>query len=113
MALESLQRAVDAALAERAWPPLANLARLCEEVGELARELNCRFGPKPRKPGEREGDLAEELGDVLFVLLALANAAGVDLAAAGRRALDKQRRRAGPEGGAAEEPRRPPQAATP
>src|SRR5690606_27481971 len=51
------------------WPPLANLARLTEEVGELAREINARYGPKTKKPGEAAGDLGLELADCLFVLL--------------------------------------------
>jgi len=71
------------------WPPLANLARLVEEVGELARELNHRVGPKRKKSGETEQDLALELADVLFVLIALANERGVDLDEALRRTLAK------------------------
>ena len=71
------------------WPPLANLARLVEEVGELARELNHRVGPKRKKSGETEQDLALELADVLFVLIALANEQGVDLDQALRRTLAK------------------------
>ena len=43
------------------WPPLVNLARLMEEVGELARELNHRFGAKTKKPDEPSQDLALEL----------------------------------------------------
>jgi NTP pyrophosphatase (non-canonical NTP hydrolase) len=64
------------------FSPLSNLARLTEEVGELARELNHRFGQKTRKPAEPPGDLAMELADVMFVLLCLANSQGIDLDAA-------------------------------
>ena len=71
------------------WPPLANLARLVEEVGELSRELNHRHGAKRKKSGEPEQDLALELADVLFVLIALANEQGVDLDDALRRTLAK------------------------
>jgi len=77
------------------WPPLANLARLVEEVGELARELNHRFGTKPKKGSEAEGELAMELADVLFVLLALANQQGIDLEEALGRVLEKYRLRDG------------------
>src|SRR5690554_3286622 len=49
------------------WPPLTNLARLIEEVGELAREMNHRFGHKTKKPDEADQDLALELADILFV----------------------------------------------
>jgi len=73
------------------WPPLANLARLVEEVGELAREINHRHGTKPRKPGEPEQDLATELADVLFVILAIANEQGIDLEAALAGVLEKYR----------------------
>lgn len=77
------------------WPPLANLARLTEEVGELARALNQRAGPKRRKTGESEEDLALEMGDVLFTLAALANQFDVDLGRAAGDVLDKYRRRDG------------------
>lgn len=71
------------------WPPLANLARLMEEVGELSRELNHRHGPKRKKNDEPEQDLSLELADVLFVLIALANEQGIDLDDALRRTLGK------------------------
>lgn len=71
------------------FPPLVNLARLMEEVGELARDLNHRFGPKTKKPDEPEGDLALELGDILFVLVVLSNQLGVDLQEALERTIAK------------------------
>lgn len=77
------------------WPPLANLARLMEEVGELARLMNHRFGTKPKKPGEADQDLAEELADVLFVILCMANEQGIDLDEAFERVLAKYRSRDG------------------
>jgi len=92
------QRAVDAwvgQFAEGYWPPLANLARLVEEVGELARELNRRSGHKPKKPGEPEQDLALELADILFVVIALANSQQIDLDDAFQRVLEKYRMRDG------------------
>jgi NTP pyrophosphatase (non-canonical NTP hydrolase) len=64
------------------FPPLTNLARLTEEVGELAREVNHRFGEKTKKPGEPEGSIAMELADILFVVCCLANSQGIDLDAA-------------------------------
>ena len=70
-----------------------NLARLTEEVGELARELNHRYGPKKKKSDEPEADLALELADVLFVLLVLANEQGIDLGEALERTLAKYRLR--------------------
>jgi NTP pyrophosphatase (non-canonical NTP hydrolase) len=77
--------------AEGYWPPLSNLARLVEEVGELAREMNHRFGDKPKKPGEAEQDLALELADILFVLIAIANSQKIDLEEAFQRVLEKYR----------------------
>jgi NTP pyrophosphatase (non-canonical NTP hydrolase) len=59
--------------------PLTNLARLAEEVGELAREINHRYGEKTKKPEEPEGDLGMEIADILFVLICIANHEGIDL----------------------------------
>ncbi|MGH7468792.1 MAG: nucleotide pyrophosphohydrolase [Longimicrobiales bacterium] len=92
MAITDAQRAVDAYVSqfkEGYWPPLSNLARLVEEVGELARELNHRYGHKPKKPDEPEQDVALELADILFVLLALANEQKIDLETAFQRVLEK------------------------
>ena len=55
------------------FSPLANLARLTEEVGELAREINHYYGEKQKKPTEEENSVKAELGDNLFVLLCIAN----------------------------------------
>ncbi|MDQ3547851.1 MAG: nucleotide pyrophosphohydrolase [Chloroflexota bacterium] len=73
------------------WPPLANLARLTEEVGEIARAINQMHGPKRIKPNEAAAQLASEMGDALFVLLCLANSTGVDLQAAFDGTLEKYR----------------------
>jgi len=92
MSLRDSQHAVDryvSQFAEGYCPPLSNLARLIEEVGELARELNHRYGHKPKKPGEPEPDLALELADILFVVLAIANQQGIDLQDAFDRVLAK------------------------
>jgi len=80
--LSDAQRRVDEWISqfeEGYWPPLANLARLVEEVGELARLVNHRFGTKPKKPHEDEQEIGEELADVLFVILCMANEQGIDL----------------------------------
>ena len=73
------------------WPPLANLARLTEEVGEIARAVNQAYGPKRIKAEEAAAHLAEEMGDALFVLLCLANSTNVDLQAAFDATLAKYR----------------------
>ena len=61
------------------WSPLANLARLTEEVGELAREINHHHGPKTKKDDEDDGSIAEELGDIIFTVATIANSLGIDL----------------------------------
>jgi len=96
MDLKEAQARVDAWISqfeEGYWPPLANLARLTEEVGELARLLNHRFGPKTKKADEPEQDLALELADILFVLVVIANEQGIDLDDAFNRTLEKYRAR--------------------
>lgn len=92
MKISDAQNAVDAYIGqfeEGYWPPLTNLARLVEEVGELARELNHRFGHKTKKPDEPEQDLALELADIMFVLIAIANEQKIDLEEAFERVLEK------------------------
>lgn len=96
MTLRDAQAQVDAWISqfeEGYWPPLSNLARLTEEVGELAREMNHRFGHKPKKADEPDQDLAIELADVLFVLLVIANEQKIDLEEALERVLEKYRTR--------------------
>ena len=75
------------------WPPLHNLARLMEEVGELARELNHLYGSKRKRSDEPDKELAMELADVLFVLLVLANEQKIDLDHALTKVLEKYRAR--------------------
>jgi NTP pyrophosphatase (non-canonical NTP hydrolase) len=92
MSLAESQRRVDTWIAgfeEGYFHPLTNLARLTEEVGELAREINHRFGQKTKKPEEPEGDLAMEIADILFVLMCIANRESIDLQAAFDRMMQK------------------------
>ena len=96
MEIKEAQERVDAWISqfeEGYWPPLANLARLVEEVGELAREINHRFGTKPKRADEPEQDLAIEMADVLFVLLCMANEQEIDLEESLERVLEKYRLR--------------------
>ncbi|GAC1480131.1 MAG: nucleotide pyrophosphohydrolase [Candidatus Dormibacteria bacterium] len=81
--LADLQQLLDSWIKQRGryWRPLSQYARLAEEVGELGRELNFRFGDKPRTAKDNDGAVADELGDVLFVTILLANDLGVDLQA--------------------------------
>jgi len=96
MSLTEAQRRVDAWISqfeEGYFHPLTNLARLAEEVGELAREVNHRFGQKTKKKDEPEGDLGMEMADILFVLICLANREGIDLQEAFDRMMAKVERR--------------------
>ncbi|WP_077213782.1 nucleotide pyrophosphohydrolase [Bacillus dakarensis] len=61
------------------FSPLAMMARMTEELGELAREVNHYYGEKPKKGSEDEKSIEEELGDVLFVLTCFANSLNIDL----------------------------------
>jgi NTP pyrophosphatase (non-canonical NTP hydrolase) len=75
------------------WPPLANLARLVEEVGELSRALNQQHGEKRVKSGEAASDIELELGDLLFAATCIANSTGADLQRGFEAALEKYRAR--------------------
>ena len=81
LSLVAMQQRVDDFITANGgyWDALSQMLRLVEEVGELSREINHRFGAKTKKPGEADKPLADEFGDVLFVLIATANSTGVDL----------------------------------
>ncbi|MFZ5475973.1 MAG: nucleotide pyrophosphohydrolase [Myxococcota bacterium] len=93
MRIREVQQVVDAWVRENGgyWPPLAQMARLTEETGELAREYNHRHGPKKKKASEGDKDLALEMADVLFILVCMANDEGVDLEDAFARTMEKYR----------------------
>src|SRR2546430_4440165 len=82
MSFAPTQREVDHYISqseEGYFPPLEMLARLTEEVGELARALSYHTGFKKLKSGEKADDIADELCDVVFVAVCLANSLGIDL----------------------------------
>ncbi|MFW5635992.1 MAG: nucleotide pyrophosphohydrolase [Thermodesulfobacteriota bacterium] len=74
----------------RYFSELTNLAQLMEEVGEVARIMSRTYGDQSAKPSEEEGDLADEVADVLFVLTCIANQTGIDLTAAVQENLKKK-----------------------
>ncbi len=82
--LEEAQHKVDEYIKQNGgyWDPNSSLLRLVEEIGELSREFNHRYGAKKKKATEAEKHLEDEFGDVLFVLITLANAVEVDLSQA-------------------------------
>ncbi len=75
------------------WAPLSSLARLTEEVGELAREINHSYGEKSKKASEAEGSVEKELGDILYIVASLANSLDIDLDDAFDAVMAKYRRR--------------------
>jgi NTP pyrophosphatase (non-canonical NTP hydrolase) len=92
MSLSESQHRVDAWISqfkEGYFHPLTNIARLSEEVGELAREINHRYGEKTKKADEAEGDVAMEMADILFVIICMANREGIDLQEAFDRMMAK------------------------
>lgn len=68
---------------------LTNMALLTEETGEVARIIARRYGRQIAKPGESDADLADELADVVRVVICIANQTGIDLEEALRRNIDK------------------------
>jgi NTP pyrophosphatase (non-canonical NTP hydrolase) len=82
MTLDDLQRGVEAYISqfeEGYFPPLENMVRLSEEVGELAREVTHLHGHKKKKADEAPGSVLEEIGDILFVVTCLANQMNLSL----------------------------------
>jgi NTP pyrophosphatase (non-canonical NTP hydrolase) len=96
MELKGAQKAVDnwiKAHGVRYFNELTNMAQLAEEVGEVARIIARRYGEQSEKPSDRDKDLGEELADVIFVTLCLANQTGVDLSTAFEKKLEKKTER--------------------
>lgn len=77
----------------RYFNELTNMAMLTEEVGEVARIMARRYGEQSEKESDKEKDLGDEMADVLFVLICLANQTGVDLTEALRKNLEKKTQR--------------------
>lgn len=90
--LKSMQEEIDAYIQQFKagyFSPLAQMARMTEEVGELAREINHYYGEKSKKPSEAEKTVEEELGDVLVVTLMMANSLNIDLTSAFEKNMKK------------------------
>jgi NTP pyrophosphatase (non-canonical NTP hydrolase) len=90
--LKQVQNEVDDWANQFAKPyfePLSRMACMTEEVGEVARVINRMYGDKKNKSDENIKDLEEELGDVLFTLVCMANAEEIDLTKAYDRKMDK------------------------
>ncbi len=92
MSFEPMQQQVDDWITSHThgyFPPLMMMARLTEELGELARAVSHKHGDKKPKPGEKEGDVAEELADLIFVAVCLANSEGIRLDDAWKGLMEK------------------------
>jgi len=75
------------------WSPHANLARIAEEVGELARLINHLYGPKPKKASKATQELGEEMADILFAIICMANREGINLGDSLQEVIEKVWRR--------------------
>ena len=93
MTLEQAQQSVDGWIKTngvRYFNELTNMAMLTEEVGEVARIIARRYGEQSEKESDKDKDLGEELADVLWILLCIANQTGVDLTKAFTQNLEKK-----------------------
>ena len=96
MSLQTTQQQVDQWIKDygvRYFNELTNMALLTEEVGELARIVARQYGEQSFKDSDREKNLADEMADVLWVLICLANQTGVDLSSALLKNLEKKNMR--------------------
>ena len=95
MTIKEAQEAVDSWIKEygvRYFSELTNMAVLTEEVGELARVMARKYGDQSFKAGEKD-NLGEEMADILWVLICLANQTGVDLTAELQKSIEKKTKR--------------------
>lgn len=95
MTIEEAQETVDQWIKEygvRYFSELTNMAVLTEEVGELARVIARKYGDQSFKPGEKD-NIGDEIADILWVLLCLANQTGVDLTSEFEKNLEKKTKR--------------------
>lgn len=93
MTLQEAQQTVDQWIKTtgvRYFNELTNMTLLTEEVGEMARIMARRYGEQSEKESDRNKDLGDEMADVLWVLICLANQTGVDLTAAFHKNMEKK-----------------------
>jgi NTP pyrophosphatase (non-canonical NTP hydrolase) len=96
MSLKHTQQIVDNWIKKhgvRYFNELTNMAQLTEEVGEVARIIARRYGEQSEKESDKDKDLGEELADVVFVVLCLANQTGINLEEAFERRMQKKTKR--------------------
>jgi NTP pyrophosphatase (non-canonical NTP hydrolase) len=96
MTIEEAQKTVDTWITTtgvRYFNELTNMAMLTEEVGEVARIIARKYGEQSFKESDKDKELSDELADVLFVLICIANQTGVNLTEALQKNLDKKTKR--------------------
>lgn len=96
MTMKQIQQEVDHYISqfkEGYFSPLAMMARMSEELGELAREINHYYGEKPKKNSEEQKAVDEEMGDLLFVLVCFANSLNIDLTESFNHVMEKFNKR--------------------
>ena len=72
------------------WPPLDMMARLTEETGEVAREINHKYGTKKKKDSEGTAEIGNELIDILFTIICIANSEKINLETEWRKMVDEK-----------------------
>ena len=96
MEIKEIQKIVDDWIGENTngyWKPNNMMLRLMEEVGELAREVNHKYGEKPPKPEEKDKDIGDEVADVLFTLICLVNSLDINLEESFKKVIEKYKSR--------------------
>lgn len=96
MSLSAYQKEIDQLLQayeKPYWEHLSQFARLVEEVGELGRALNHAYGDKVKKPTEEPDNIADELADIIYTVVCIANVHSIDLDQAMRGVLTKMQTR--------------------
>jgi len=96
MEIKEMQKKVDEwikANTKGYWKPSSMALRLMEEVGELAREINHKYGEKTKKTTEKENEISYEIADILYILVCMANTMDIDLEDAFNGVLEKYDKR--------------------
>ncbi|MHA2035625.1 MAG: nucleotide pyrophosphohydrolase [Promethearchaeota archaeon] len=93
--LENIQKTIDKWICEHGgyWPPLSMICAVMEELGELAREINSLEGYKPKKSGIEKLKLGEEIADLLFSIICIANHYKIDLGEELNKVIEKYSKR--------------------
>ena len=93
MSLKDVQRDVDEWVKQfkvEYFKPLEIMAALTEELGELSREINNRYGPRTKKSPKDTAEISDEISDIIFNLACLANSHNIDLDVSWKKKMDKQ-----------------------